>query len=288
MLTFLIPLKSKNIAKSWTETSTILETTLKSISSQTSSQYEIIIVGNDPPDLEYDFLKVTFLSVDFPLPLDSPDPDKNFRLKDRDRDLKVTYGLLYIYQKVAHQQDEINYVMVVDADDLVSCNLATFVELHNTQNSSEIGWFFNCGYRYRTGSLWIRFMRKGFDRYCGTSILIQLSGYRFLAEVLNPELLMQILQAGKLNLELEKIADLYQAEYRHRDIRETFQKRGQPLKPLPFPGAVYVQHNDNMLLGNKFQKSRAKLTLINYFWKFKSFFDYRYFSERLRREFGIE
>lgn len=287
MLTFLIPLKSKKTAKSWIETSQLVEKTLQSICSQTSDRYQVILVGNDPPDLHTHFPKLTFLRVDFPSPQQVFQGDQNslqtFRsAADYDRDAKVTYGLLYIYR---HQKT--SYVMVVDADDWISCHLAEFVEQNAQVSAPGMGWFLTSGYRHQVNSSWVRLMRKGFDRYCGTSMIVRLEGYDFLSQSLDIKLINRVLQEATLNSILKKLTDLYIKKYRHRDIRETFEKRGHPLSPLPFPGAVYVQHGDNILLGQP-PSSSKKLTWKIYFWRFKALMDHRYFAKNLRREFGID
>ena len=250
MLTFIIPLLSKRVSKSWRDTSDLLDRTLHSIYAQTSDRYQVFIVGNESPDLQLPD-GVTFLPVNFPLPEKFDDPRKTTRARERDRSAKVTYGLLHLHQT----GDRDAYVMTVDADDLISCRLVEFTERRARETPTPLGWFFHCGYRYHPGSKWIRSMRKGFDRLCGTSILTRLDAYydllkRYPAlDLLDDELWDKP--------EFSEIVDCYNDRYRHRTIIDTLAGLGKHLEPLPFPGSIYVQHGNSLKIGRASCRERV-------------------------------
>jgi len=286
MLTFLIPLLSKRVAKSWRETSDLLDRTLHSIYAQTSDRYQVLIVGNEPPDLELPE-NVKFLPVDFPLPKKFDDPYKTNRARERDRSAKVTYGLLYLYQT----GDRSAYVMPVDADDLISRRIVEFTERRARETPGHPGWFLRRGYRYRDGSNWIYIMRKGFDGLCASSIVTRLDVYHFLDE--HPE--VDLAEAVHWSPEFDTLVDRYNSSYRHRDIIKTLTERGQTLERLPFPGGIYVMHADNMSLLFIKKSSTRPMSLQSVLRSLKSFvmrlkarLDIRYFGKKLRREFGLD
>lgn len=219
MLVFIIPIKSKQVAKSWKQVSELFENCLRSCCSQTSHKFRVIVVCHDKPEISFQHPFVTYIQVDFPPPSESSLTGNimaDIRPKDLDRLLKLLVGLESA--KVFSPA----HVMFLDADDLVSNKLAEFVEQAPNSN----GWFFINGYEYFYGSNRI-FKRKYFHMRCGSSFIIRLDLYRSFFKEKMPSDISQI--------------DVYY--FCHNYLESRFFERGTPLEALPFEGAIYVTDN---------------------------------------------
>jgi hypothetical protein len=207
MLVFVVPLKSRRVAKSWDYVTRLFERCLRSICSQTSPDFKVIVVCHKKPAIESDHPAVTYPTVDFPV------PDANHHLSQNlDKYRKRAAGYLHAGRfKPSH-------VMQVDADDCISNRLADFV----SQNPRGRGWFFDSGYFYRDGTRRIYLKPEGFHYWCGSSFIL---GY----DMLN----------------LPKSADFDDSAFpllAPSYIKRRAEESGAPLAPLPFPGAVYVRY----------------------------------------------
>ncbi|MDX2256860.1 MAG: hypothetical protein NW214_15210 [Pseudanabaenaceae cyanobacterium bins.39] len=125
--------------------------------------------------------------------------------------------------------------MIVDADDLLSCNIAKFV----TQYPECYGWCIDKGYEYREGTKYIYYMKSKFYDKCGSCNII-----RF-------DLLDKYINADVADITNSDIADIGGFNFlHHQSIPPLMIKNGTPLEKLPFEGAVYViDHGENMWLG---------------------------------------
>lgn len=249
MIYFVVPLKSKNASNDWNKTCVIFERTLRSICNQIDSNYKVIIVCNDKPNIKFNSRKCLYKIVKV------RKTGKNHYLRNMDREFKVREGL-----KLIKNKDD--FVMVVDADDMISNKISKFV---NSNKFSE-GWFIKKGYNYWEKCPVLFLMRKGFDRYCGTSIITKRKNY----------------DIPKKNNVLD-----YQYKYlRHREIVETLSKRGITLLALPFPSAIYYRgYGDNNYLNYSNKRSKS---FIVYLLNIKSFItDTRFISKKVKKEFGF-
>lgn len=253
MLVFLIPLKSPKVAKSWELTSKLFERCVKSVCNQTSSDYQVIVICHEKPKIEFNHPHLEYIEVEF------KPPDLTIESKRLDREHKILRGLLH-----NRNSKRSCHIMAVDADDCVSKHLAQFV----SRNSQANGWFLKKGYFYQENSKFIRIMRKGFDRYCGTSHIIREDLYD-LPETLNEE-------------ELTKHIFNY---YRHRQIQGTLAIKGIKLEPLPFAGAVYIQNGENIYLGVETKKNTIKLK--SRLLRMKALLDNRLITKKIRHEFSL-
>jgi hypothetical protein len=68
MLTFIVPIKSRKIANSWTLVSQLAERTLRSICNQTSSNFRVVVVCNEKPDIQFEHPHIDYIQVDFLIP----------------------------------------------------------------------------------------------------------------------------------------------------------------------------------------------------------------------------
>ncbi|NJR49051.1 MAG: hypothetical protein HC780_05215 [Leptolyngbyaceae cyanobacterium CSU_1_3] len=117
--------------------------------------------------------------------------------------------------------------MFVDSDDCISKNIAEFV----SQNQDCNGWFLSTGYQYREGSRFIRYIKKGFGRSCGTCNIIRTDLISSYIKTTQPE-------------DIKDRAFLH-----HVDLPRIMASRGHSLQSLPFPGAVYITDNSENFVG---------------------------------------
>lgn len=209
MLVFIIPIKSSKIAKSWTELSKMFERCLRSICNQTSSEFHVMVVCHEKPQINFYHPQVQYIEVNFPI------PSSDYTEKMEDRAQKVAAGLL------AAQDLQPSHIMSVDADDCISNQLAAFVN----QNKQSNGWYMETGYEYEEGSSKIIVKKENFYKVCGTSNIIN---YRLLTI---PE---KMLPSGQLTGYDRFLSG-------HPLAKGDLAARGMPIQPLPFPGTIYVR-----------------------------------------------
>lgn len=253
MLLFVIPLKSAKVSQSWELVSKLFERTLKSVCNQTSSDFKVIVVCHEKPQIEFDRPNIIYLEVDFPVP--APD----FKAKSLDKGRKILWGLFH------GRQFNPSHTTIVDADDCVSKHLAAFVNQHPQSN----GWFINKGYVYQTGSKFIYLRKKAFNKLCGTCNIIRYDLHDFPDDI------------------TQDYPEINQYYDRHRDVEDKMAQKGKPLQELPFIGAIYIVGNqENIYLRDSslfLDKNKDK----GIFWKIKYFFNFRILTASIRQEFGL-
>lgn len=213
MLAFIIPLKSSQVSGSWDLVCKLFERTLKSVCNQTSSEFMVIVVCHEKPDIAFTHPQVTYVEVDLPL------PGAEYASKEKDKMCKMLAGLI--------QADKMNasHVMFVDADDCVSKHLAEYV----SKNIEGNGWFIDKGYEYREDVGRLKARRKNFHLRTNSSHIIKTS-------LLEPDMNVSFSDVKREN------SILY-----HIDTAKILKERGTPLESLPFKGVVYITDNgENM------------------------------------------
>jgi hypothetical protein len=205
MLNFVVPLQSSNVSTDWLRVSRLCERTLRSICQQTSDQFRVFLVCNEAPAINFNHSALTVIEEAFPI------PGVTTRSRMSDKSTKVRRGLVAagLYGEA--------HVMIVDADDCVHCELAAHVATH----PEAAGWRFEVGYMHNEGSRWV-YRVHNFDRFCGTSAIVKLKDKDFPPDV------------------SAKPEDYFILSHGHTTIAEFMARRGTPLHPLPFPGAVYI------------------------------------------------
>jgi len=243
MLVFVIPLKSARTSRSWGYTTQLVARTIRSACNQDCPDFRAILVCKDVPELPFKDPRVEIL------PVELPEPDSSLDGRRRDKGQKVLRGMLRAVEGKA------THVMMLDADDCVSSRLAG----HVTANPAVKGWFLRRGYFYQEGRKTIHLARWRFHQWCGSS------------HILRPELL--------------DLPDHPTAGWTlpHRPTVRAMEDRGTPLRPLPFPGAVYnVAHGENLNDWGPFLwPGNPFLRLI------RGILWYRPLTARLRAEFGL-
>jgi len=206
---FIIPLRNPNTAKNWELCVDICKSTIRSACNQTAliTDYEVVLVCKDFPELN-EFPNLRIIRENY------PDPELNWEDQHRDKYSKFRTGLEYL------SKHETLYVMKLDADDLVSNKIVSFVLSDNNKN----GYFVDSGYSYHGGNS-ITPLEK-FHKVCGSSNILYSTGYSLLKE-------------NVLNSNLIKLG--------HHITVQEYEKNRHPLSVIPFRAVIYRKdHGENI------------------------------------------
>ena len=218
MLCFIIALKSKLVSNDWFKVSRLFEASLLSAYNQIDPDIRIIIVCHENPHLEKNYdERVEFINVDF-----SPPALKGLESLERSKAcMQDKWKKLRIGMIRAGSLNP-NFIMIMDADDLVNHKLSQYTNAHLDSN----GWIFKRGYRYQYGSKWV-YVDDRFN--CGTNAIISSKLISF-----------------PTSLASEEISQCVVLSNGHTVIEKKLAEFGTPLEPLPFMGAMYIHgHGDN-------------------------------------------
>ena len=251
----MIPLISKKAAKNWDMISLLFNRTLWSCYNQTDPDFRILIACHDIPELtkKYDsrveFIRITESEAPIPTTQDEKMVDKGYK----------THTLAIRLRELGG-----GYAMMVDADDLISCRMAEFINRH----PNEHGFYVKTGYVYFVGDNYMRVMPKFSS---GSSCIV--------------------------NYSIEDLPDSYPSvmtpncdanewiiRKRHGGVVPACKAAGRPLKPLPFKGAVYVLGSgENHSLYGKTTKYQTRLREV------VEMFEHKHsIKEKLKKEFSID
>lgn len=222
MLVFVTSLRHPQNSHSYSRVESLLEKTLASVCAQTCDDFRVIVVCHRIPKIRFDARFVEFVVVDFPPPSDLGRPQTGIQAVRLDKGSKLLAGIL--------EARKLNptYVMIFDADDRVSNRIAEYAHA----NPSENGWYFYEGYTYSDQGSLIK-KKTNFHLRCGTSHI-----FRF-----------EALEIGKPEIDTkdqQQILKYFGERFTkhiigcHMTIKQYFHSLDAPLKPLPFPGAVWV------------------------------------------------
>lgn len=244
MLVFIVPLKRKEKAFSWEKVSRLLERTLRSICNQVCTSFRAIVVCSERPKIDFSHPHINYLEADFPYPDNQPSHLARART---DKGRRILAGLK------AAKSFTPTHTMVVDADDCVSKNLAGFV----AKNPCANGWYIRSGYKYLENDSWIYLKRWNFYQISGSGLLLRYD-----------------LNDLPDNPEYNRGYGYYKFYIDHEKVKDVLAQKKNPIKPLPFPGAVYI-------IGTGENLSRNELNL-----RF-NFLDRRKLTTRICDEFGL-
>lgn len=255
MLYFVIPLMSRQVAKDWNMVSELFNRTLWSCYNQTDPNFKIIVACHEIPELTktYDnrveFIQVSEKDAPIPKTQDEKMVDKGYK----------THTLAMRVRELGG-----GYTMMVDADDLVSCHLAEFVNKH----SNESGFYVKTGYVYFVGDDYMKVLPKFSS---GSACIVNYSvedlpdGY--------PEVMTSNCDSNEWII-----------RKRHGGVVPACIEAGRPLKALPFKGAVYVLGSgENHSLYGKATKYQTKLREIRQMFEKK-----HKIRGLLKREFSVD
>lgn len=241
MIIFIVPLRSRKSTNSWDQTILLLERTLISICGQTCIDMKVLVVCNEKPDIEFDSPFVEYISVDLPL------PKNDYFAKERDKAKRLLIGAEFA------KKFNPTHLMAVDADDLISNKIAALIKSKPDAN----GYFLNNGYIHESGSNLLYYLRKDFDQYCGTCIIIKANLFDLLFE---------------------------DGIYQHKG--STLVSHSVVLEKLPFRGGIYSRCNgENHVAVEEFSQSlRPKGDYIAYI---KHLLRFRLITSAIKKEFGF-
>jgi len=226
-LTFIIPVISKEITDRWEVVYANLKKTLASVENQTNSNWRALIVSQTKPDVEYIEDKIIYVPAGFKPARKYP---TNIKLSareialcrrvndlDRMRKLRVAAAALHKYRT--------DFVMILEADDFVSNRLCEFVAADKEAN----GWSIEQGYTWNGKSNYVHRTNR-LTAVCGSSSIVKV-----FYELLPKEMSIDV-DPTTLNLFSSGCPFL---DHVHSEMRESMAQAGQPMQPLPFPGAIY-------------------------------------------------
>lgn len=245
MLAFILPLKPKSQSKDWKKDCALLDATIHSLLNQQNGNYKIYLVFSDEPQLQSISDKVILVKFPFSFYSFSEIPgsknilphfnnDKTMLERRWDKSKKIFYGC-----KVAKEQD-CGYLMSVDADDLISNKLVTYID-NQTQGNDIPGFFVDKGFLYYSGKRRMIKINKGMQNFNGSTHI--------------------------LRAEFVTIPDFINGEWMDYNLFTSHgwilsrlkEKYGIELEAIPFPAVVYVAHGGNI----------SKVSQLNFKEKFK-------------------
>jgi hypothetical protein len=157
MVHFLIPVRSRRVAKDWNSVRSLCAGTLRSVYNQTSKKYSVQLVCHEPPVEEVGD-RVNVESVRLGVP-------SNKREMMIDKKKKVRIGAAQASKGPG------DYVMILDADDRVDRRLVEYV---HRQEDTDV-WVIHKGYVWPYGRRFC-FKWDNFHGLCGSSHLIRYDG----------------------------------------------------------------------------------------------------------------
>lgn len=246
---------SKKVSNNWEMVTTLFNRTLWSCFNQTDPNFRIIIACHEIPKLTktYDE-RVEFIRVS---EKQSPIPKTQLE-KMIDKGYK-THTLAMRVRELGG-----GYAMLVDADDLVSCRLAEFVNNH----PDESGFFVKTGYVYFVGDDYMKVL----PRFSSGSAFIVNYAIKDLPESY-PDVITPNCDENECIM-----------RKRHGGVVAACNSAGRPLKPLPFKAAVYVLGSgENWSLYGRTTKYQTKLREIRELLERK-----HKIEGKLKREFSVD
>ncbi len=258
MFCFTMALRSKAVSSDWKKISRLCEASIRSAYHQINSDIKILVVCHETPELEESYdNRVEIINVDFPRPNEilaegSNDEETKHKIQMQDKWKKIAVGVV--------RAGELNpdFMMLMDADDLVSRHLSEYVASHPTAN----GWILKKGYRYSYGSRWI-YVNDCYN--CGTNAIVNSKLIDF-PKSTAPE-------------EIKKCVILTSG---HTIIEKTLAEMGTPLTPLPFLGGTQVVGYGNN--ASDLVSIQGRPTIRQLLGRFRRT---RWLSPQLKQEFSI-
>jgi hypothetical protein len=260
MLTFIVPIKSKQVSDSWSGFCELVERTFKSICNQTDQNFNLVAVCHEIPTINFTHKNIHYVQVDFEPPIrDKSESDESInKRREVDKGKKIEVGSQYAKEKF-----NTTYVMIVDSDDYVSNQISSFV---NSNKEDISGWYIKNGYLHFDGKSFL-FATFKFSYLCGSSIIIK------------PKLLDYFFEVDPI---------LY------FDHRLTELNNQIKLIPLPFYGGIYSMANgENHLMSfsniKRFNNHKGWFSsegIMRIYNKLKNY-RFRFITKRIREEFNF-
>lgn len=252
MITFGIPLKGRRASEDWNVTCSLFQRTLRSVTSQTRVSWHVIVACDEVPPLpdEYtDDKRIEFLILR-PNHFLSPMDDKGRKVN------AIAFK---------HRENGGGYLMLVDADDMVSNRIAELCDKMDVN-----GFISKTGYIYFEGSKLLRIIRNPW-KICGSCTIVN-----WQIDDLPPHLADTI-------EELNEFRHKYIVNASHDAIPSMMALRGRALSTSPFAISVYScgnGENNSILSSNCTIKAVAKNLL-------RLLHPVRLLTPRIAQEFSV-
>jgi len=262
-ITFVIPFRSKTTSNDWDLHSRLLKRTIKSVLRQTSSNFQILVVYSELPYDPVSHDKLSYLRLPFD-PIDIALIEGHNELTDRFKFFFMDHGRRIMYGAHRAIQAGTNYIMSVDADDLISNKIAEYVR---DKDPSEAGWILKRGFVYIDQAAWLYKQPNNMNSINGSTHILNVA-------------VIDIPDFDKRPFLINDY-DLFSA---HAWLEERLRERkGIQLKELPFYGVLYSRNS-----GSHSKEFNSKDEYIGQGIKkiIKRIIRYKPFSQTLINEFG--
>ena len=208
---FGIPFRSKASSKDWARSQALLASTLRSVFSQTDSDFQVVIACHETPDIaEIRDPRVTVLNTATPTPTNLVE-----QMRDKGHKRKML--------TVEWRRRGGGYFMLLDADDLVSRRLVQ----HVRENPAENGYLIKQGYLYDVAAGSCKPSAR-LNEICGSCTIFRM----------DPEDLPESIED-----ETPRLIGKYR---NHQTFEEDGRRLGRAFGVIPFPAAIYViGHGEN-------------------------------------------
>lgn len=212
VVVFGTPLRAKSTPQNWDVIQGNLDHTIEAVFAQTTSHYHMVICGHDQPKLP-DSKKISWLQADFPLPTDAA-------AGSADKARKHLRNIEFCFKKFPDGF----YYMMLDADDLVSPRLASYI----LEDDNRAGYYVDKGYAFdaETGAFapMDPSNKRPFYKSCGSCAAIW-----FAADA------------------HDHYRDFFALMRVHGEIPAAFEKAEIPLTAIPFHAVIYIlNHGANL------------------------------------------
>ncbi len=203
---FAIPLRSRAASKNWQKVQDQLSATLRSVLAQTDREFMVLVACHDVPTIpELSDPRVTVLKA-----LTPPPTTSEGMMEDKGHKRRM--------MAVEFARRGGGYFMLTDADDLVSKRLVHEAQFYADSN----GYILKSGFVYDSAENKIE-PHSDFDGYCGTCAIFKFD-------------------VTDLPQSMDDKTSRRHDQYRYHTEFESLSVRyGRPLKPLPFPAAIYMR-----------------------------------------------
>jgi hypothetical protein len=279
VIAFLIPFASHRVKSNWELACAHLRQTLRSIQNSTNGNFRVVVAGHEAPDFDV-ALDPRFVF----LPLDHAIPSRKNDEVALKQDKLTKIAAAWDYAKATWRPD---YVMKLDADDLISSRLVAWL----ATAGGEAGYLIKQGWYWYSNSRYLILSTGDFDRECGSCLIISSD----IADQEGP--FLTAVEGVRLDEEATKFAasDLYSLvpgsgtstlllNDTHQRYAAQLAYLGHQISTIPFRAMIYRASNPESITGITIGWQRM-FTLRMLIGRMRRT---RLITPRLRREFMLE
>lgn len=243
---FVIPFRSQVNSNNWSFHSAQLRRTLESILNSSSDNFHVVVVITEVPENQLINEKVSYVEFGMEfltssqIILDFEPESWRWYEFAMDHARRVSKGINY-----GRDLRRFDYFMSLDADDLISKNLALYVG-HGTENS-DYSYFISKGFEYYDNLDFLRRIDRDFELICGSSHVLR-------------ECCIPIFDLNQRNFHY---FDYFTS---HGWIKTKLMAGGEKFIEINFPAVCYVKskNNHSHSLLNLYDKFKSELKVFCY------------------------